>query len=313
MSFTYLNLQGKLEHVTATAEDIDRQLQRLLQANPRIIPVTGRAAALGDELVLDYAGFSEGVQFPGGTAQMQTLTLGSGMFIPGFEEQLVGTNIGDDVTVTVTFPTEYHAPELAGKNAEFRCHVHEIRTHDSYQLDDTFAKEIGQCENMEQMRENMGKALQDYYNQRAEQELRWQLMHQAAATVEEQPTDEELDRMVEAQMETLTAQLAQKGLTLEAYCQFTGSDEKKLREDMRPDALEAFRTQKAVEKIAQLENLTVTDEEMDAAIQRICADNHMSAEDLKPYFDNGFLTVVRQQMLRDKATEVVRRSARITQ
>ena len=313
MSFTYLNLQGKLEHVTATAEDIDRQLQRLWQATPRIIPVPGRAAALGDELVLDYAGFSEGVQFPGGTAQMQTLTLGSGMFIPGFEEQLVGANIGDDVTVTVTFPTEYHAPELAGKNAEFRCHVHEIRTHDSYQLDDTFAKEIGQCENMEQMRENMGKALQDYYNQRAEQELRWQLMHQAAATVEEQPTDEELDRMVEAQMETLTAQLAQKGLTLEAYCQFTGSDEKKLREDMRPDALEAFRTQKAVEKIAQLENLTVTDEEMDAAIQRICADNHMSAEDLKPYFDNGFLTVVRQQMLRDKATEVVRRSAQITQ
>mgnify|MGYP004514393927 FL=1 len=313
MSFTYLNLQGKLEHVDVTAEDIDRQLQRLLQANPRIIPVTGRAAALGDELVLDYAGFSEGVQFPGGTAEKQTLTLGSGMFIPGFEEQLVGANIGDDVTVTVTFPTEYHAPELAGKNAEFRCHVHEIRTHDSYQLDDTFAKEIGQCENMEQMRENMGKALQDYYNERAEQELRWQLMHQAAATVEEQPTDEELDRMVEAQMETLTAQLAQKGLTLEAYCQFTGSDEKKLREDMRPDALEAFRTQKAVEKIAQLENLTVTDEEMDAAIERICADNHMSAEDLKPYFDNGFLTVVRQQMLRDKATEVVRRSAQITQ
>ena len=313
MSFTYLNLQGKLEHVDVTAEDIDRQLQRLLQANPRIIPVTGRAAALGDELVLDYAGFSEGVQFPGGTAEKQTLTLGSGMFISGFEEQLVGTNIGDDVTVTVTFPTEYHAPELAGKPAEFRCHVHEIRTHSSYELDDTFAKEIGQCDTMEQMRENMGKALQDYYNERAEQELRWQLMHQVAATVEEQPSDEELDRMVEAQMETLVAQLAQKGLTLEAYCQFTGSDEKKLREDMRPDALEAFRTQKAVEKIAQLENLTVTDEEMNAAIERICADNHMSAEDLKPYFDNGFLTVVRQQMLRDKATEVVRRSAQITQ
>ncbi len=313
MSFTYLNLQGKLEHVDVTAEDIDRQLQRLLQANPRIIPVTGRAAALGDELVLDYAGFSEGVQFPGGTAEKQTLTLGSGMFIPGFEEQLVGTNIGDDVTVTVTFPTEYHAPELSGKPAEFRCHVHEIRTHSSYELDDTFAKEIGQCDTMEQMRENMGKALQDYYNERAEQELRWQLMHQVAATVEEQPTDEELDRMVEAQMETLVAQLAQKGLTLEAYCQFTGSDEKKLREDMRPDALEAFRTQKAVEKIAQLEDLTVTDEEMNAAIERICADNHMSAEDLKPYFDNGFLTVVRQQMLRDKATEVVRRSAQITQ
>ncbi len=311
MSFTYLNLEGTLEHVTITAEDIDRQMQRLLQANPRIIPVEGRAAALGDELVLDYAGYSEGVQFPGGTAEKQTLTLGSGMFIPGFEEQLVGANIGDDVTVTVTFPTEYHAPELAGKAAEFRCHVHEIRSHAAYELDDTFAKEVGRCESMAQMRETMGKALQDYRNEQAEQELRWQLMHQVAATVEEQPTDEELDRMVEAQMETLTAQLAQKGLTLEAYCQFTGSDEKKLRQDMRPDALEAFRTQKAVEKIAELEGLSVTEEEMDAAFGKICADNNMRPEDLKPYFDNGFQTVVRQQLLRDKATDLVRRSAHI--
>ena len=142
MSFTYLNLQGTLEHITATSEEIDRQMQRLLQANPRIVPVTGRAAALGDELVLDYAGFSEGVQFPGGTAEKQTLTLGSGMFIPGFEEQLVGANIGDDVTVSVIFPTEYHAPELADKPAEFRCHVHEIRSHTAYQLDDTCAREV---------------------------------------------------------------------------------------------------------------------------------------------------------------------------
>ena len=168
MSFTYLNLKGRLEHFAVTDEEIDRQMQRLLQANPRIVPVTGRAAALGDELVLDYAGYSEGVQFPGGTAQMQTLTLGSGMFIPGFEEQLVGANIGDDVTVKVTFPTEYHAPELAGKEAEFRCHVHQIRTHDVYELDDTFAKEVGQCDTMEQMRVMMGKALQDYYDERAE-------------------------------------------------------------------------------------------------------------------------------------------------
>lgn len=311
MSFTYLNLKGRLEHFAVTDEEIDRQMQRLLQANPRIVPVTGRAAALGDELVLDYAGYSEGVQFPGGTAQMQTLTLGSGMFIPGFEEQLVGANIGDDVTVKVTFPTEYHAPELAGKEAEFRCHVHQIRTHDVYELDDTFAKEVGQCDTMEQMRVMMGKALQDYYDERAEQELRWQLMHQAAATIEEQPTEEELDRMVEAQMETLTAQLAQKGLTLEAYCQFTNSDEATLRRDMRPDALEAFRTQKAVEKIAQLEGLSISEEEMNAAFEKLCADNHMSAEDLKPYFDNGFMDVVRQQLLRDKATVLVRRAAQI--
>ena len=112
---------------------------------------------------------------------------------------------------------------------------------------------------------------------------------------------------------TLAQKLAQRGLTLEAYCQFTGSDEAKLRQDMRPDAEEAFRTQKAVEKIAELEGLTVSDEEMNAAFERICADNHMSAADLKPYLDNGFVTVVRQQMLRDKATDLVRQAAHITQ
>ena len=307
----YKGLSAPMPQAELSNDDVDKAMEEWLQAH--LVEQERDRAAMGDEVTLDFDGSVDGVPFEGGKAENYPLLLGSGMFIPGFEEQLVGANIGDDVTVTVTFPTEYHAPELAGKPAEFRCRVHEIRTHGTYEMDDNFAKEIGQCDTMEQMRENMGKALQDYYNERAEQELRWQLMHQVAATVEEQPSDEELDRMVEAQMETLTAQLAQKGLTLEAYCQFTGSDEKKLREDMRPDALEAFRTQKAVEKIAQLENLTVTDEEMNAAIERICADNHMSAEDLKPYFDNGFLTVVRQQMLRDKATEVVRRSAQITQ
>lgn len=228
MSFTYLNLQGKLEHVTATAEDIDRQLQRLLQANPRIIPVTGRAAALGDELVLDYAGFSEGVQFPGGTAEKQTLTLGSGMFIPGFEEQLVGANIGDDVTVTVTFPTEYHARSWRARTPSSAVMFTRSVPMTATSWTTPSPRRSASARTWSRCARTWARLCRTTTTSGPSRSCAGQLMHQAAATVEEQPIDEELDRMVEAQMETLTAQLAQKGLTLEAYCQFTGSDEKKL-------------------------------------------------------------------------------------
>ena len=128
MEFKYRGLRARLEHVDVTDEEVTRQLVRLQQQSQRRTPVFDRPSQNGDELVLDYAGFADGQQFAGGTAEKQTLVLGSGTFIPGFEEQLVGKNPGDDVTVHVTFPAQYHAPELAGKDAEFRCHIHEIRT-----------------------------------------------------------------------------------------------------------------------------------------------------------------------------------------
>ena len=124
MEFRYRGLKGTLEHVEVTEKELDARLMQLQQQHPCVKTVTDRAAKAGDELVLDYAGFADGKQFAGGTAEKQTLVLGSGTFIPGFEEQLLGKNPGDDVTVHVTFPAAYHAPELAGKDAEFRCHIH---------------------------------------------------------------------------------------------------------------------------------------------------------------------------------------------
>ena len=127
MAFTYLGLTAELTRHTITEEEVDRQLQRLQQQSPRIEAVQDRPTRNGDEVVLDYAGFCDGVQFPGGTAQMQTLVLGSGTFIPGFEEQLLDKVPGEEVTVHVRFPDAYHAPELAGKDAEFCCRIHVIR------------------------------------------------------------------------------------------------------------------------------------------------------------------------------------------
>ena len=139
MSFTYKGLKAKLERHEVTEEEVNRQLQRIRDQKPRIQEVNDRPTEQGDEVVLDYAGFCNGEQFAGGTAEKQTLVLGSGTFIPGFEEQLLDKVPGEEVVVKVMFPSQYHSADLAGKAAEFRCKIHEIRVKTQYELDDTFA------------------------------------------------------------------------------------------------------------------------------------------------------------------------------
>ena len=171
MAFTYCGLKAELARHIVTDEEIDRQMERIRQQSPRIKVVDNRPTESGDEVVLDYAGFCDGVQFPGGTAEKQTLVLGSGSFIPGFEEQLLDKVPGEEVVVKVMFPSQYHAEELAGKAAEFRCKIHEIRVKSTYEMDDTFAKEVGGCDTYEQMRAKLAESLQAYTDQRGEMDL----------------------------------------------------------------------------------------------------------------------------------------------
>ena len=309
MEFKYRGLRARLEHVDVTDEEVTRQLVRLQQQSQRRTSVFDRPSQNGDELVLDYAGFADGHQFAGGTAEKQTLVLGSGTFIPGFEEQLVGKNPGDDVTVHVTFPAQYHAPELAGKDAEFRCHIHEIRTVAPYALDDTFAKEVGECETMDEMRQKMRTSLEDYYAERAEMELRERLLHQAAATMDFTPDPAEISKAVEEQLDTMSAQLAQKNLTLEDYCKFTNSTLDQMREDARPGAEQAVRIKALVRKVAQLEDLHAAEEDVAQALSEICRANHMTMEELQPYYDDAFAAAVEYSILLAKVTKLIRTSA----
>lgn len=313
MEFVYRGLKAQLEHHTVTDEEVDRQMERLRRQNPRVATVTNRPAQLGDEVVLDYAGFCDGEQFAGGTAENQTLVLGSGMFIPGFEEQLVDRVPGEPVTVQVTFPTEYHAKELAGKAAEFHCVIHEIRVKTEHKLDDTFAKEVGRCDTFAEMRERLRASLQDYTDERGELDLRDRLIRQAAATLDFTPTEAELDAAVEEQIETLRAQLGQQGLTLEMYCQFLGSSEETLREEARADAAQSLRIQAAVAKIAELEGLAASQEEIAEACAEICRQNHMTMEQLRPHYDAAFEAAVVRSVITRKVLALVRSAAVVTE
>ena len=313
MSFTYKGLKAVLERHIVTDSEVERQIQRLQQQYPRVASITDRATQLGDEVILDYAGFCGEEQFPGGTAEKQTLVLGSGQFIPGFEEQLLDKVPGEKVTVKVTFPTEYHAPDLAGKEAEFRCVIHEIRVKTAYELDDTFAKEVGQCETMDEMREKMKQSLQAYSDEQGEMDLQDQLIRMAADTLELEISPEELQKGVDEQISTMTAQLAQQGLSLEMYCSFMGTTEEQMRADAEESAKAAIRIKAATDKIAQLEQLEATQEEIGVACATIARQNRMTIEELKPYYDAEFEAAVVRTVLMSKAMKVVRDSAEITE
>ena len=305
----YKGIEVPKESVSISKAEVDAELSRMQERNARIETVD-REAKTGDTVVLDFEGFVDGKPFDGGKAEGYSLELGSKSFVPGFEEQLLGKNPGDDVTVHVTFPAAYHAPELAGKDAEFRCHIHEIRTVAPYALDDVFAKEVGQCENMAEMRENMRKSLENYYAERAELELRDRLLRQAADTMEDfTPDPAEISKAVEEQLDTMSAQLAQNNLTLDDYCKFSNSTLDQLREDARPGAEEAVRIKALVRRVAQAEELHAHEEDVAQALSEICRANHMTMEELQPYYDDAFAAAVEYSILLAKVTKRIRESA----
>ena len=309
MSFTYKGLKAKLERHTVTMEEVDRNLQRLLEQNPRIAEITDRATEQGDEVILDYAGFCNGEQFAGGTAERQTLVLGSGMFIPGFEEQLLDKVPGEEVTVKVTFPTQYHSEELAGKEAEFRCKLHAIRVKTPYELDDVFAQEVGHCESLEQMREKMRESLQNYADERGEMDLQDGLLRQAAETLELNITEQMLADAVEEQLQNMQAQLAQQGLSLDMYCQFMSTTQEALREELRPQAEFAIRSRAAIDEIVQIEGLRAEEEDIGKALAIICRHNGITMDQLKEQYDAALEQAVINSVLTGKVMQLIREAA----
>ena len=313
MSFTYKGLQAQYSRHIVTSEEIDRQMQRLLQQNPRIALVDDRPTALGDEVILDYAGFCDGEQFAGGTAENQTLVLGSGMFITGFEEQLLDKVPGEEVVVHVTFPEQYHSEALAGKKAEFKCKIHQIRVKTHYELDDVFAKEVGGCDTFAEMHKKLGESMQAFSDERGEMDLQDRLLRMAAETLEFSPSETQINEEVENQMQNMSAQLAQQGLNLDMYCSFMGTNEENLRADMRANAENAVKMQATIELIADLEQMEASKEEISEAVAIVARQNNMTVEQLKPYYDAEFEQAIIRSVLTGKVMAFIREAAIITE
>ena len=307
----YKGLKGTYERLIVSQAQVDRQVEALLEQHTKVIPVTERASEPGDELVLDYAGFCDGVQFEGGTAQDQSLVLGSGTFIPGFEEQLVGGRPGDTVDVHVTFPTPYHSEALAGREAVFKCKIKAVQQRQKYQADDEFARQVGGFDSFDAMRQALEQGLQAYADQQADADLKLRLLDQLVERYDGEVEQAQLDQALEAELQSLRAQLSRQGLTLEAYCRFTGKNEAQLREDLLPDARKRFIRQQTLLQIIEAEKLEASEDDVAEELRQICRKNNMTPEQLMPRLDEAARRAIVQNVLADKALSCLKAYADI--
>lgn len=302
----YKGLKGIYERLIVSDAQVDAQIDALLEQHTKAIPVTERPSQLGDEVILDYAGFCDGVQFEGGTADNQSLVLGSGTFIPGFEEQLVGARPGDAVDVHVTFPTPYHSEALAGKEAVFKCRVHAIQLREKYAPDDAFAREVCGFDSFKAMRDAMRNGLQAYSDRQADDDLKLRLLDQLVEQYDSEVSQAQLDSAVDAEIDALKSQLARQGLTLEAYCRFTGKTEAQLRQDSLPDARKQIIRRDILSRIIEAEGIQADEESVAKAIRQICRENNMTPEQLTPHLDEKAQHAIVQNVLTQKALDRLR-------
>ena len=272
-----------------------------------------RPAKEGDTVLLDYSGFVGDEQFEGGTAERQELKLGSGMFIPGFEEQLVGATPGEKKDVVVTFPEEYHAEDLAGKEAVFHCLVHEIKEEQLPELDDEFAKDVSEYDTLEELKKANRERLEAYAKAGSESQMKdaalGKVVEANEVDVPGTMVEDEMDRMCQE----LDQQLRYQGMSLEQYLQFTGKDMAAFRNELRPDAERQVKTRIILMGIVEAEGIKVSQEEMEEELKVMAAQYQTTADKLKEMIGVENLTFLMKDLQVKKAIELIFENAVIKQ
>jgi len=264
-------------------EDVMNEIDRERENNARIVSVEDRAIENGDTAVIDYEGFSDGVAFDGGKGENHSLEIGSGSFIPGFEEQLIGKNAGDEVEVNVTFPESYHAPELAGKDAVFQVKIHEIKTKEIPELDDEFAQDVSEFDTVDEYMASVREKVQERKNAEAKQTQQEEALEKIVADSQMDIPSEMIDMQTENMINQYAQQMAQQGISLDQYLQIAGITLEELGNQVRPEAETHIRQDLVLEAIAQAEDIEITDEDVDAEIERMAVLYKMEADQLKGY------------------------------
>lgn len=301
----YKGIEVEKADTTATDEEVAAEIDKEREANSRTITVEDRAVQDGDMTVIDFEGFVDGEAFEGGKGTDYPLTIGSGAFIPGFEEKLVGAEIGKEVEVDVTFPEEYHAKELAGKPAVFKCTVKEIKVKELPELDDDFAQDVSDFDTLEEYKADVRKKVEEKKAADAKAKKEDAVIEK----IIEGATMEIPDAMVETQAERMVDEFAQRlqmqGLSMEQYMQFTGGNVQAMVEQSKPQALKRIQSRLVLDAVVAAENLTATDEEVDAELAKMAEQYNMEVEKLKEMFAEEDLKSIRDDLAVQKAVELV--------
>lgn len=306
----YLGMEAVQNKTEATDEEVNAEIDRVRQQNSRETEVTDRPAQNDDVVNIDYEGFCDGKAFEGGKAEKASLKLGSGQFIPGFEDQIVGHSIGDEFDVNVTFPKEYHAAELAGKAVVFKVKLNGINVIELPEVDDEFAKDVSEFDTIDEYKADLKAKIQSRHDANTENEVKDQLIDKLVDKLDADIPDSMFETEVENVIRDYDTRLRMQGMSLDMYFKYTGMDLDTMRQQARPQAEKQVKVRLALEKIAELEKIEVSDEDLNAEIKRIADSNHITEDQVKEIVG---AEAVRDDMKVERALNLVREKAVLTE
>lgn len=307
----YKGVEVEQVEAAVKAEDVDNEVKAMQKRNARVVTVE-REVKDGDTVILDYAGFVGDDQFEGGTAENQELKIGSGMFIPGFEEQLVGAKAGEAVDVKVTFPEEYHAEDLAGKEAVFHCTVHEVKEEQLPELDDEFAKDVSEFDTLDELKKSIEEKLEKYAKDQTLNEAKNDAIEKVYQANEIDAPKNLVEDEIDSMAQELNRQLSYQGLGLQQYLQFMQKDMAEFRDELRADATKRVATRIILLSIADAENIEVTTEEMDAEIKEMASLYNVPEEQIRSMIGEDNMSFFGKDLMVKKAIDLIYDNANVT-
>lgn len=301
----YKGVAVPVSHTEVTDEEVEAELKKEQEKNSRTITVEDRAAEKGDIVTIDFEGTVDGETFQGGSGKDYPLTLGSGTFIPGFEDQLVGAKAEDVVDVHVTFPEDYNSEELKGKAAVFKCTVHKIETKELPELDDDFAKDVSEFDTLEEYKNSLREDLKKKKEDEAKREKENAAVDKAVANAQMEIPDAMLDTQAAQMVDNFARRLSAQGMSMEQYMQYTGQNAAALQEQMKPQALKQIQTRLVLEKVAQVENIQISDERLEEEFEKMAKMYGMEKDKLKEILGDAEKDQMREDLAVQEAVTLL--------
>lgn len=299
----YKGIEVSPVNVEVTDEDINDEIERVRERNSRLITVEDREAQNGDIAIIDFEGFCDGVAFEGGKAEKYSLGLGEGQFIAGFEDQVIGHKPGEEFDIVVTFPEEYQAKDLAGKEAVFKIKLHEIKKKELPEVDDEFVKDVSEFDTLDQYKESLKNQLTEQFEKKAKDDVENQMIDKLIELVEAEVPEAMYNNKIKEMAREFEYRLKSQGLDINSYMKYTGMDSQKFKESFKPQAERQVKLRLALEKIADLENLEATEEDLENEYKKIAERYSMEVEKIKNIIPKSELT---KDIVVEKAIDLVR-------
>lgn len=302
---------NKIEH-NVTDEDVEKEVTAAQNKNARLIPVEDKATESGNIVTIDFVGSVDGVEFEGGKGENYDLELGSNTFIPGFEDQLIGKKLGEDVDVNVSFPEEYHAPDLAGKPALFKVKIKEIKARELPEINDDFASEVSEFETMEEYRKSIRERLEKAAEEKVKTETENAVIEKTVEACEVEVPEAMINEQAERMLQDFAQRLQYQGMDINTYMQYTGGTVESFKESMKPQAEKQLKTTLILEAIAKAENIEITDEEVGDKIAEMAKQYNMEADKLRELMQESDIEGLKNELAMNKVIDMLVNKAKIS-